>query len=244
MPRASDRRGELVVASYNVHRCIGADGLTIPERVAEVLRGLEADVVALQEVDSTLPEHGLDQLELLARALAAHAVPGPTLLHRRGTYGNALLVRRPVLAVRRHDLSVGTTEPRGALDVDLDLGDAVVRVVATHFGLGRRERHRQAAVLLALLGPSTGPTVLLGDFNEWLPRTGARRLFDRRFGPSAQPATYPAALPLFGLDRIWVDPASALLDVEVHRTALTRIASDHLPLRARLDLGALRPIAP
>lgn len=229
-----------MVASYNVHRCVGADGCSVPERVAEVLRGLEADVVALQEVDSSLPEHRLDQLELLARALSAQAVPGPTLLHRRGAYGNAMLVRRPVLAVRRHDLSVGTTEPRGAIDVDLDLGDVVVRVVATHFGLGRRERRRQAALLLGLLGPGTGPAVLVGDFNEWLPRAGARRLFDGRFGGAPQAATYPAALPLFALDRIWVDPASALVDVEVRRTPLTRVASDHLPLRARLDMAALR----
>ena len=38
------------VATYNVHDCIGRDGVYSPSRIVEVLRSLEADVVALQEI--------------------------------------------------------------------------------------------------------------------------------------------------------------------------------------------------
>ncbi len=54
-------------------------------------------------------------------------------------YGNVLLVRSKVLDVRRIDLSVPGRDPRGALDVDLVLDGACVRVVTTHFGLTMAE---------------------------------------------------------------------------------------------------------
>jgi endonuclease/exonuclease/phosphatase family metal-dependent hydrolase len=41
---------DLRIATYNIHRCRGIDGRTRPERIAAVLRSIDADVVALQEV--------------------------------------------------------------------------------------------------------------------------------------------------------------------------------------------------
>jgi endonuclease/exonuclease/phosphatase family metal-dependent hydrolase len=231
---------ELVVATYNIHRCVGADGACVPYRVAEVLADLGADIVALQEVDSRLPEHGVDQLALFARLLHARPIAGPTLRHRRGAYGNALLVRRPVLRVHRLDLSVPGREPRGALDVTLDVGGLFVRVMATHLGLSRRERARQVRRLLeAHRAHPPLPTLLLGDVNEWLPGCGIRRALDAYFGPTGHGPTFPARWPLFVLDRIFVQPLAALVDIGVVVSRAARLASDHLPVRARLDSRAL-----
>jgi endonuclease/exonuclease/phosphatase family metal-dependent hydrolase len=229
---------DLVVASYNIHRCIGTDGQKSPERVAEVLEDLNADVVALQEVDSALPEHGIDQLAFLAKALDYTPVAGPTLVEHHGRYGNGLLTRLPVAAVRRVDLSFAGREPRGALDVDL--GGLPLRVIATHFGLRRRERHWQARTLAGLLALSTGPSLLLGDVNEWLPGSSALTVLEAQLGPARGGPTFPSRLPVLRLDRILVRPRAALLDVGVHRTRLARLASDHLPIRARLDGALLR----
>lgn len=239
-PATDPRPADLIAVSYNIHRCYGADGRCNPERVADVLRALSADIVALQEVDSRLPEHGVDQLAFLAKALGATYIAGPTLMLHRGSYGNGLLVRWPVVSVRRLDLGIRGHEPRGAIDADLDIGGTLVRVVATHLGLARRERKRQAELLLAALasGPRR-PSILLGDMNEWLAGTGALGLFNARFGAVASRRTFPARTPLLRLDRLWVDPAAALLDVSVHATRLSRLASDHLPLRARVDVAAL-----
>jgi endonuclease/exonuclease/phosphatase family metal-dependent hydrolase len=37
------------------------------------------------------------------------------------------------------------------------------------------------------------------------------------------------------LDRVWARPAHCLRAVEAHRSELARVASDHLPLLARLQ---------
>ena len=235
--RTSGDDGRLIIASYNVHRCIGLDRRHDPDRVAAVLRGLEADVIALQEVDARYHvEDGLDQIAYLAEATGYEAIPGPVLQTHRGTYGNGLLVRRPPSAVRRIDLSVGRRERRGALDVDLEIEGAAVRVVATHLGLGARERWLQVGRLLAALREhGERPLVLIGDFNEWLRGSPLLRRLNRRFGTTPGPRTFPSRFPVFALDRIWVQPRAALVSVATYAGEEARFASDHLPIRAVVE---------
>jgi endonuclease/exonuclease/phosphatase family metal-dependent hydrolase len=224
----------LTVASYNVHRCIGRDGQHEPGRVAKVIEELAADVVALQEVDFGYHvRQGIDQLRYFADATGLQSVWGPVLYAARGQYGNALLTRYEVLEVRTIDLSVPRSQRRGALDVDLQVHGQRVRIIAAHLGLGLRERQIQVQRLLAAIdGPADAPLVLLGDFNEWRPPSQPLRHLHRRFGRTPAVRSFPSALPLFALDRVWVQPRHALVTVEVHNTRRARLASDHLPIRA------------
>ncbi|MGE3499652.1 MAG: endonuclease/exonuclease/phosphatase family protein [Candidatus Binatia bacterium] len=227
----------LTVASYNVHRCVGRDRRHDPERVASVIEELAADVVALQEVDCGYHVHqGLDQLQFLAEATGYKSVWGPVLYGSRGQYGNGLLTRHDVLEVREIDLSVAPYQRRGAIDVDLSVRGARVRVIAAHLGLGLRERAIQVRRLLQLLGePTDQPLILLGDFNEWRPPSAPLRRLHRHFGRTPGVRSFPAAFPLLALDRIWVRPRHALLAVDVHASRHARHASDHLPIRAIID---------
>jgi len=223
----------MVVASYNVHRCIGTDGRHDPARVGRVLRELDADVIGLQEVAAR--GDGVDQLAHLAHASGYHAVAGPVLVAGQSECGNGLLTKRPILSVERLDLSIAGREPRGALDVRLAVGDDVVRVVVTHLGLRWRDRRTQVRRLLAALGEDAESfVVLLGDINEWVPRIGCLGRLDRRLGASRGVRSFPARRPLFALDRIWVQPQAGLAAVAAHTTALARVASDHLPVRAAI----------
>jgi endonuclease/exonuclease/phosphatase family metal-dependent hydrolase len=218
-----------------VHRCVGIDGRCSPKRIAAVVSQLGADVVALQEVDARL-EH--DQLAEIARAGGYAFVRGPTLRHRDGHYGNGVLTRLPVRNARLLDLSVERREPRGAIDVVIDGGAAQIRVLATHLGLSPDERRIQCEWLgRRVTEPlACDVTLLLGDFNEWWTPSRLARLA-RGFGRSRAVRTFPSPAPLLALDRIWVRPARALLACRAHRSALARIASDHLPLRAIVDLA-------
>jgi len=231
------------VASYNIHQCVGMDRRRDARRIASVIHDLDCDAIGLQEVDSRAGPHAESkQLDYLAHATGMEALAGSTILRHDGDYGNALLTRRPVLAVRRHDISFASREPRGALDVDLDVEGHRVRIVVTHLGLRPAERRYQVKLLLKLLHPAEPGelVVALGDINEWLPIGRPLRWLHGLLGCPPSQRTFPTWFPLFALDRVWVHPRAALIDVRAHAGGLARVASDHYPLKAIISLDALR----
>jgi len=230
--------GRLRVASYNIHACVGSDGRRDPARIAAVLREIDADVIGLQEVDTRHGETSASmQMHFLAEELGHHAVSGPTLSRVDGHYGNALLTRWPVLDVRHVDLTVYRREPRAALDVDLDVDGVPVRVIVTHLGLLPGERRKQVRRLLDQLGEKPEePVVVCGDINEWFAVGRPLRWLHARLGRTTGLPTFPAAFPVFALDRIWVHPRSTLAALAAHTSPGARRASDHLPLLADLRL--------
>ncbi|MBA2352313.1 MAG: endonuclease/exonuclease/phosphatase family protein [Pseudomonadota bacterium] len=223
------------IASYNIHGCVGLDRRCKPQRIVRVLNELDCDAVALQEVNSRPGPHADSmQLDYLASQTGMQAIAGSTILRHLGHYGNALLTRCPVLAVRRHDFSFSKREPRGALDVDLAIHGRPVRVIVTHLGLNPGERRYQVRQLLKLLhvAEPDQPVVVCGDINEWLPLGRPLRWLHGVLGKPPILRTWPVWMPLLALDRIWVRPRHALLDLRAHRSFCSRMASDHLPLKA------------
>ena len=222
------------LASYNIHGGVGRDGRCVPRRIVDVLNELDCDIVALQEVESGTT--GFDMLGYLQRATGMHAVLGPTLLRPDTEYGNGLLSRYPIASVQHIDLSISGHEPRGALDVEIEIGGAALRVVATHLGLRPAERREQIQRLLAAFERDRPLTsVLMGDINEWFLWGRPLRWLHRHFKATPARATFPAHWPLFALDRIWADPRHLLERIATHDSPLARIASDHLPATARLN---------
>lgn len=230
---------QLRIATWNVHGGVGADGVRDADRIAAVIAELDVDAIGLQEVDARHhPENDQDQLELLQAATGMIGVAGATLRSGRGYYGNALLTRWPVTAVRHFDLSARAREPRAALDVELDCGGAPARVIVTHFGLLASERRAQVRGLLRVVGCAPpGPLAVLGDFNEWSLINRTVRLLDSKLGRSVPVRSFPARFPVFSLDRLWVRPSGALEEVRVHASPLARVASDHLPVVGRIRAG-------
>lgn len=223
----------LRVATYNIHGCVGMDRRYAPDRVAAVLKELDAGAIGLQEVDTRRPHHeGRHQLDYLRDATGLNAVAGPTITEHGGEFGNALLTRWPIAAVRRCDLSLSRRERRGALDVEVTTPEGTLRVLVTHLGLSWGERTFQIERLLMTMEPLTDrPTLLMGDFNDWLPYGGLQlRALARYFSVAYGGRSYPAALPLLGLDRIYAHPRPRFGASHAHRSALARRASDHLPV--------------
>lgn len=224
------------VATYNIHRGFGRDGRYEPQRILQVLQEMDADIIALQEVD-VLGSDTTQMLPWLAAQTKMTAVAGPVRSRPEGAYGNALLTRLPVEQVRRWDLSVGDHEPRGVLDLDINWNGCSIQVLNTHLGLCPMERIRQAQRLLELLEVKRCElTVLMGDINEWWTWGKSLRILREVFGHPAAPDTFPSGWPILALDRIWVSPAAALVVVQAHATVLSEVASDHLPVRAEISL--------
>jgi endonuclease/exonuclease/phosphatase family metal-dependent hydrolase len=224
----------VTVATYNIHSAIGTDGRFAPERIGQVVKEMNADIVALQEVPlggSDWP----DVLRFLQVATAFHGVEGPTHCNPRRRFGNAVLSRYPIIASRSIDLSFGRCEPRGALDADIDCHGHPLRIIATHLGLRPGERRMQIKTLLEVFGTNQMPMILMGDINEWLTWGRPLRMLERHFEAVPAPTTFPSRYPVFALDRIWISPRHRLVEVDVHATPLARLASDHLPLIARVS---------
>jgi endonuclease/exonuclease/phosphatase family metal-dependent hydrolase len=236
---SNHKRALFSAVSYNIHQCVGMDRRRRPARIAQILKELDADVIGLQEVhsenNSTEESH---QMQYLAQATGRTAIAGPMILRSNSEYGNVLLSRYPVISIRRLDLSVLGREARGAIDVDIDTGHGLLRVIVSHLGLRVRERIYQTKRLLAgIVAESTTPVIVLLDLNEWFPFGFPIMRFNEEFGKAPSLRTFPSPAPIFSLDRVWVKPQRALVSVRRYITPLTRIASDHLPLVACIDIA-------
>lgn len=234
----SETMASLHAASWNIRKCVGLDWRRDPRRVASVLGDLDVDVVALQEADKRL---GNRPASLPGHLLSAETPFRPVELESHpasiGWHGNAVLVTKDVHVVEADTLHLPGLEPRGAVIVDAIVRAQPWRVVALHLGLFRQSRQAQkAAIREALSHRDRRPTVIMGDFNEWSPTKGFDAL--AAYDVHAPGLTFHASRPVAALDRFVVSKDVQYLDGETIRTSVTRMASDHLPIRGTFAVAA------
>ena len=226
----------ITVATWNIHGAVGLDGRRKPARIVDVLVQMDADVIAMQECAAPLGAFD-DFLAELEQRLAMRVCAGATFRTRRREFGNVVLSRWPIRDSRCIDLSFSTREPRNAIEMTIDVEGAPLRIIATHLGLAAAERRVQVARLADRLAETSVPTILLGDFNE-SKQHGTLAAWAPHVEFVATPPTFPSWCPLLRLDRIFVTPPLRA-SVSVQRDRRSRIASDHLPLLADIDVAAL-----
>jgi endonuclease/exonuclease/phosphatase family metal-dependent hydrolase len=245
------------VVTYNIHHAEGRDGVLDLSRIADVLRPLDADLIALQEVDrGTSRTEGMDQLAELAALLGMHGEFGRAMDHAGGHYGNAILSRWPIVDVRNDPLPHSAEyEPRTALTVRLRVGEGgpALWFTSTHLDNSRdpEEKLRQARRLLELLAAHGEPALLAGDFNA-RPGTGVIETLGEAFslalpdGFTLGPAEPPVAGDGPGRrrgprgDLVLFRPAAAWRVVE-SRSIDESVASDHRPVLTVLEWIGGRP---
>ena len=246
------RDSAFCVATYNTHKCRGMDGRIRPHRVAQVLRELEADVIALQEVASLSGgRREEDQAQFLADAVGYRYHIGETRKWRGAVYGNVLLTRFPVKDVEVYDLTASRREPRGCIRCDIEIAPGkIVHVFNIHLGTGYLERRKQAHLLMSrdvLLSTRLKyPRLVIGDFNEWTHGLVSRMLHQKFESVDIQlhlnrKKTYPGVLPIMHLDHMYFDRALALEQFSLHRSRMALMASDHLPLVAEFRVTTSPP---
>jgi endonuclease/exonuclease/phosphatase family metal-dependent hydrolase len=225
------------VASYNMRKAIGTDRRRRPERTLEVLRELDADVIALQEADrrfgaraSAIPMHMIDE----------HSDYKPVAFAARdgslGWHGNALLVRKTVDVLHKELVHLPSLEPRGAVMADICLDGEELRVIGMHLDLSGLWRRQQAHSILHHLQSRERPmpAVLMGDLNEWSVRGGCLRDFGHHLAFADCGRSFHVRRPVARLDRIMVTPGLGIEECGVHHSAAARKASDHYPVWAKL----------
>ena len=235
---------DLRIATYNIHRCRGMDRRVVPERIVEVLREIDADVIALQEVIGAGPA-GAGQAEEIGAALGMGWVMTCVRTLRQHQFGNVVMSRLPIVHHSQYDLTWRTCEQRACQRADLDLGSGqVLHVYNVHLGTAVLERRYQAGRLAAFVHDRrvTGPKVILGDFNEWM-RGLATKTLSSLFESIDIAAhlnrrrTYPGLFPVVHLDHIYYEGRLEVVSVDMPRTRKALMASDHLPLVANLRVG-------
>ncbi|HTM05355.1 MAG TPA: endonuclease/exonuclease/phosphatase family protein [Vicinamibacterales bacterium] len=232
----------LRVATYNVHRSRGLDGRTIPARIAEVIRTIEPDVIALQEVVGAGPS-SQGHAEEIGALLGMGWVMAPTRHLRGCLFGNVVLSRHPITHHAQYDLSWKTQEPRCCQRVDIAFGSDTLHLYNVHLGTAFLERRHQAGRLTAILHDRRvgTPKIVLGDFNEWTKGLATSVLTERMQSIDLRKhlrrrRTYPGVFPVLHLDHIYYDGQVEVAKLELPRTRLALMASDHLPLVAELNV--------
>jgi len=232
-PDVATAQSTLRVAAWNIKHGRGMDGEVDLERIADVLRDLDADVITLQEVDDrTERTGGVDQVAVLAQLLGYVGSHGPHRAYQGGWYGNAILTRVPIAAVRTHPIPAASGSALSVHEVELESG---ISVVSVHLAGTPPERMAQAASVTARFATSDRPIVLAGDFNG-RPDGPVLELLGQGWQvieKTGSPLTFPADAPDREIDFILVS-AGADMEVIEHRVVDEATASDHRPILAVL----------
>ena len=235
----------LRVLTYNIHHGRGADGRIDLPRIAAVIRKLETDLVALQEVDRLTKRCGqVDQAAELGRLTGMHHAFGKAMDFDGGQYGEAVLSRFEFIEVKTYALSASAGhEPRAALAVTVHPSNfPVLTFVGTHLDHTRdpKDRVSQARAIDKLFADRQNTSVVLaGDLNA-RPATDPMRVFDDHWSSAAtfvgkEPApTFPSKNPRTKIDYVLLRKADRWRAKRV-QVVDEPVASDHAPLLAELQ---------
>ena len=236
-------------------------------RVADVIDQSGASIVGLQEVDRFWARSGgVDQPAELGSLLEMEHCYGANLDHEADDhasephqYGVAILSDHPIVdCTNEHLPTPEGWEQRGALSATIELDDGQqILVINTHLQAGRegaqdeakRQRTEQFAAVMEIASRSDLPTIIMGDLNSqpgggelapiedagsgftdvWTAIQGDEDGFTAPASPDVEPDVR--------IDYIFVSEEFAVLDSDVLIDDLTRIAADHFPVIADLQLG-------
>lgn len=236
--------------TYNIHHGEGVDGNLDLDRIAKVIKEVDADLVALQEVDKGVAR--TDRRDLpgeLAELTGLHAIFANNFNFQGGEYGNAILTRLPIVRwTNTHLTMIRPGEQRGLLQAVLKLpGKGLSREVVlmnTHIDYRRDDAERLSNVAqFKEIVPGYGdlPIILCGDFND-TPGSRVHRAMSERFqdtwvrAAAGNGFTYSSTEPRSRIDYVWIDSSSRRFLKPVKGRVVQTRASDHLPLVVEFEL--------
>ena len=224
----------LGILTYNIHHVEGTDGLVDYARMAEVIKAMNPDIVALQEVDNQAGRTDrVNQVEKLA-SLAGYRyfVFGRSMPFDGGEYGLAVMSRFPILGHEVHPLPFRFgLEPRTVLVTRIDTGEkaGIITLANTHLCHQSEEnRIDQVRRINSLLLETEGPLILAGDFNARQGNDSMRIMWSRDWVDCSEAHSRIDYILTRRQDRATVTGSRMLED---------RVASDHFPILVEIDFS-------
>lgn len=243
-PLAAEEPLRLRVLSYNIHHAEGVDGKLDLQRIAAVIRSVEPDLVAIQEVDQRVRRsQSVDQPAELARLTQMHVAFGGNIQLQGGHYGNAILSRFPIQSHTNLPLpNFNNGEQRGALSAEIaipQLSEPLL-FLATHFDHRRDPQERVAsaqALNRRVAEQPQRPALLAGDLNDVHDSSTLQELAKQWTHSTPRPLpTIPVSTPSRQIDFVLFRPQPQWKVIEV-RVLDEAVASDHRPILAVLELA-------
>lgn len=237
--RVLDVLGEIdadIVALQEADKRVGTRGAALPHTMIDDHGLYRACDFNVTHTDRLARAHGS-----LMERLPDHPLTAPLRkldFRNLGWHGNAILVKPHIEVTDVEAIDLPTIEPRGAVMAELRVDDVELRVVGMHLDLSGLRRRQQVLAILDHIEQRhrAMPTVIMGDTNEWRINGPVLREFDERFAIADCGPSFHSRRPVAPLDRIIVDRRFAIAEAGVHKSEAARVASDHLPVWARIAL--------
>jgi len=239
----SDIPLRIKVISYNIYHGENMDGGSNLQMIARIIRALEPDIVALQEVDScTERSGGINIAKVLANLTGMDYVFGKAMDFQGGGYGEAILSKHPVIESVNHLLPASDGhEPRSALEVIIKLESGEeVRFIGTHLDHTRdpEDRKKQAMKINEVIFMNDKlPMILAGDLNA-IPESEVINIFlEKWIDATDGKAQYnsPKKTRRGRIDYIMYYPEESW-KVKEYRVINEKDASDHNPVFVVFEL--------
>lgn len=230
------------ILSYNIHH---GNPPQHPEKIdlpaiAEVIKGADADVAGIQEVDIRVPRSEMvDQAKELARLTDMHYFFSKGIDLEEGEYGTLILTKHKIIANKRYDLPmVEKSENRSLAVVDIELPSGnVLSFANTHLDLKEENKIVQANYIKELAERIENPLIFVGDLNA-KPEDEAIKILGKQFvrNTDSNGPTFPNIDERDEIDYILVGKQTKF-SWKTYKTIPETYASDHLPLFAEIEIA-------
>jgi endonuclease/exonuclease/phosphatase family metal-dependent hydrolase len=220
----------LTLATYNMRKAVGLDRKRDPHRILQVLEEVNADIISLQEADRRTGGRGSAVPHELWEG---HSPWRPVPV---GVKNRRALDRLPKVGARVDEWLKVDTRNIGWHGNAILVDDRPIRIVGLHLDLSGLWRRRQLKAICEAVAARSDkmPTVMMGDTNEWRATAACLRDLEPDYAIVAPGPSFHARRPMAVLDRLFVDHSLTVQDSGVHNSELAQVASDHLPVWARV----------
>lgn len=221
------------IASYNIRKAVGLDWKRDPNRIMQVLSEINADVVAIQEMDKRFGQRsGTISAKELAKELDYEIASVSVRPLSHGWHGNAILFKSSLVLNNAGRIDLPKWEPRGAVYANLTSPNAgPIQIVGIHLAMAKHIRRHQANKIAEHINGTSNvhSTIVAGDFND-RKETLDYNFFDDQDEVITPGPSFHTTRPYLPLDRFVLGKGLSAVNMGVHMSDASKKASDHLPI--------------